>query len=179
MLSASMFATFLYQDEEYDLSHLDPFEWVYTAPKSKKRPERTYKLKVIFSLHTFTRGLRNESCRDLRYRDDRECRIFDFLRYELSKQLKGIVCTLGDRRCYHTHHGNFFTIELVGQGEKLDYEIYFKVSRSSTKGWLNLYVQSAYVRGSEYQSSQPRKRKIGFQVIAYNVQNKKAINPRQ
>ena len=177
-----MFKIFSYKNDDYDLSHLEPFEWVYTSPASNKRPERTYKLKVIFSLHTFTRGiLRNESpSGDLLYRTDKECRVFDFSRYALSKGLKDIVCDLGERRCYHTHHGNFFTIELIDQeGNKQDYEIYFKVSRSSTKGWLNLYVQSAYVRDDSHQTSQPKKRKIGFQVIAYNIQNKRAINPRQ
>jgi len=34
------------------------------------------------------------------------------------------------------------------------------------KGWLNLYMQSAYVRDSTHGTSQPKRRKIGFQVIA-------------
>ena len=171
--------SFNYGGIEYGLTHIHPFEWEYTAPAATKRPERTYRLQVTFSMHTFTRGLMpDEHVPDLLYRDNREVRAFDFLRYELSKKLPEIVRELGDRRCYHTHHGNFFTIELVGEdGQLNDYEIYFKVSRSSTKGWLNLYIESAYIRAPDYQTSQPKKRKIGFQVIAYNIMQGKGIKP--
>lgn len=170
---------FNYEGIEYDLGHVHPFEWEFTAPAAAKRPERTYKLQVMFSMHTFTRGLKEgESVPDLLYRDSREVRAFDFFRYELSKKLPDIVAQLGERKCYHTHHGNFFTIELVGEDGQLDdYEVYFKVSKASQKGWLNLFIESAYVRDDNYQTSQPKKRKIGFQVIAYNVMQGKKINP--
>jgi len=49
----------------------------------------------------------------------------------LSKRLPEIVRSLGERNCYHTHHGNFFTIELIDpEGNRQDYEVYFKVSRA-------------------------------------------------
>lgn len=170
---------FYHQGIEYGLDHVHPFEWAFTAPAANKRPERTYHLQVTFSMHTFTRGLNEgESVPDLLYRDSREVRAFDFLRYELSKKLPEIVLQLGERRCYHTHHGNFFTIELVGDdGQLEDYEVYFKVSRASQKGWLNLFIESAYVRDAGYQTAQPKKRKIGFQVITYNILHGKEIKP--
>lgn len=169
---------FCYEGDEYDLAHVHPFEWEFTAPASSKKPERTYQLQVSFSMHTFTRGLKQgESVPDLLYRDSREVRAFDFLRYELSKKLPDIVKELGERRCYHTHHGNFFTIDLVDEnGQSDEYEVYFKVSKASRKGWLNLYVESAYIRDPSYKTAQPRKRKIGFQVIAYNTTQGKKIN---
>ena len=137
----------------YDLSHLDSFDWEYTATATSKRPERTYKIQVIFSIHTFTKGLpkTEEPEQDLIYETPREKRLFCFIRYELSKKLKDIIYQLGERKCFHTHHGNFFTIELLDEnGERQDYEIYFQASRASEKGWLNLYVQSAYVRDPEH-----------------------------
>ena len=159
---------FQYGEDKYSLSHVHPFEWEFTALAAAKRPERTYRLQITFSMHTFTRGLKkDENVPDLLYRDSREVRAFDFVRYELSKKLPDIVRELGDRRCYHTHHRNFFTIELVDEsGRSNEYEVYFKVSKASRKGWLNLYVESAYIRNPDYRTSQPRKRKIGFQVIA-------------
>ena len=62
-----------------------------------------------------------------------------------------MIKSLGDRVCWHTHHGNYFTIELVTQeGEVIEYEVYFDVTRASRKGWLNLIVQTAYVRTEDY-----------------------------
>ena len=163
---------FTYQGQTYDLTHVHPFDWEYTAPATDKRPERTYRLNVQFSMHTFTHGIVDGETVDsaLLYRDSREERAFDFVRYAFSSQLPAIVRQLGERVCYHTHHGTFFTIEIVNSdGVAQDYEIYFKLSRSSRKGWLNLYVQSAYIRDPAYGTAQPKRRKIGFQVIAYNT----------
>ena len=170
---------FTYQGQEYDLSHVHPFDWEYTAPATEKRPERTYKLMVQFSLHTFTRGIELGEIVDpaIIFPDDKEERAFDFLRYTLSSQLPGIIQGLGERDCYHTHHGTFFTIEAVTpDGVASEYEVYFKLSRAERKGgWLNLYVQSAYVRDTSHGTTQPKKRKIGFQVIAYNSLHGKEI----
>ena len=170
---------FTYQGQEYDLSHVHPFDWEYTTPATDKRPERTYKLIVQFSLHTFTHGIELGEIIEsaLIYPNDKEQRAFDFLRYTLSNQLPGIIQGLGERACYHTHHGTFFTIEAVTpDGVASEYEVYFKLSRAERKGgWLNLYVQSAYVRDTSHGTTQPKKRKIGFQVIAYNILHGKEI----
>lgn len=164
--------SFEYKGQTYDLSHIHPFDWEYTAPATSKRSERLYKIVVQFSMHTFTRGkVEGEIIdSDLYYKDSREERIFDFVRYALSNQLPTIVQQLGEKTCYHTDHGNFFTIEVITRtGIAQDYEVYFKLSRSSRKGWLNLYVQSAYVRDQQHETDQPKRRKISFQVIAYNI----------
>ncbi len=170
---------FIFQGQEYDLSHVHPFDWEYTAPAKDKRPERTYNLMVQFSLHTFTRSIELGETVDpaIIYPDDKEKRAFDFLRYALSKQIPDIIHGLGERVCYHTHHGTFFTIEVMTpEGGASEYEVYFKLSRANRKGgWLNLYVQSAYVRDTSHATTQPKKRKIGFQVIAYNILHGKEI----
>lgn len=172
--------SFLYEEKEYDLSHAESFEWVFDAPAVGKRQACKYKFLVIFGFHTFTRGAVGEETLDgnpLLYEENGDKRLFDFERYELSKGLAGIIKELGVRRCYHTNHDSFFTIELLGDGEEKpkEYEVYFKASKSSRKGWLNLYIKSAYVRDPNYKSSQPQKRKIGFQVIAYNVLRNRPI----
>ncbi|MDU7871081.1 MAG: hypothetical protein E7J78_28715, partial [Pantoea sp.] len=82
---------------------------------------------------------------------------------------------ISKRKCYNTGKGNFFTIELVDvDGVRRDYEVYFKVSRES-KGKLRLHIVSAYIRDDEHESAQPQKKKIGFFVIANNIQTGKPI----
>lgn len=114
------------------------------------------------------------------YGDDRETRIFDFVRYELSKRLPEIIEGLGQRKCYHTGEGNFFSVEIIQEnGRVIEYDIFFVASRSSLKGKINLSVQSAYIRDAEYASSRPVKKPIGFFVILFNTLNNKPIHTPQ
>jgi len=173
---------FTHNNVVYGLAHLHPFEWKYTAAGVEgKRPERTYNFHVTFSMHCFSRDpIAGEKIDDnLWYTGPKESRLFCFDRHEYSKQLPGIIRSLGERACWHTHHGNFFTIEVTTKdGEKVEYEVYFDITRSSRKGeWLNLVIESAYVRTDNYKSAQPRKRKIGLHVIAYNKRSGKSIRP--
>ncbi len=164
---------FNYGDVEYDLTHMHPFEWEYVAPAvPNKYPERAYNFHVVFSTHCFSRNPYVDENIDsgLYYSSPNEKRVFCFDRYEYSKDLPGIVRSFGERNCFHTHHNSFFTIELIGKdGEVLDYEVYFDVTRAKRKGnWFHLHIKSAYVRTTEYKTKQPRKRKIKFSTIAYN-----------
>jgi hypothetical protein len=91
-------------------------------------------------------------------------------RNQLSLQLPQIVETLMERKCYHSGRGNFFTVEMLDDERKpLQYEIYFAASRAS-RGRLNLFVQSAYVRDKAH-SNKPRRKPIRFHVILFNTQN--------
>lgn len=170
---------FNYKGENYKLSHLHPFEWSFIAPKLEgTRPERVYNFHVHFSNHCFTRDpLPGEVVEDERlYYDPKEPRIFCFKRHEYSINLKYIVSSLDARVCWKTGKGNFFTAEFMGKsGEKTEYEVYFDVARSKRKGWLNMNIQSAFVRTKDYHSTQPTKRKISLHVIAYNKQIGKPI----
>ncbi|MBL1261770.1 MAG: hypothetical protein COB33_014725 [Thiotrichaceae bacterium] len=158
---------FEYQGATYNLSHLDPFYWRYTAEAGGKRPECTYKFQVSFSMHCFTRkALSSETIGDgLWYTGPKESRVFCVDRYAFSTQLPDIVRSMGERPCWHTHHGNFFTIELTTQEERVvEYEIYFDVTKASRKGWLNLILESAYERTDAYATTQPR-----------NLENEKSV----
>ncbi len=171
---------FTHEKNIYSLSHLDPFEWHFTSEATSNSPSSHFKFHVNFSLHCFARDLQPNEEADpfLLYKGPKEDRYFCFDRYELSKQLPDIIKSLPYRPCWHTHHGNYFTIELVDRkGLTIDYEVYFDVTRSSRNGWLNLIVQSAYIRSKNYQTTRPRKRKIGFKVIAYNTITRKIIKP--
>jgi hypothetical protein len=60
----------------------------YVQEAKVDKPARCYKVDVIFSLHCFTRGIKDGEQPDpaLCYSDDRETRVFDFLRYECFAQ---------------------------------------------------------------------------------------------
>lgn len=109
------------------------------------------------------------------YSDSRETRHFDFRRYELSFHLPGIVDGLMTRKCFHTERGNYFTLDVLDdKGNKVEYEVYFTVSKSSKPGFINLYIQSAYPRDAAHRSGRPKKnpKPIGFPIILYNTLNK-------
>ena len=165
--------------KEYDLSHLHPFAWDLVVQGKDGKPERRYGIDVTFSLHCFTKGKREAQtpyASELEYSDSRETRLFDNARYELSFQLPHIIRTIDSRPCFRTGHGNFFTIKMQdADGRAVEYTVYFKVSRSSHKGRLNLYVESAYVQNSIPRRKASPRKPIRFYVIAFNVQNNKPI----
>lgn len=166
-------APFHYDGQTYALDHLHPRELTFQQPAAKDKPARDYRVQVIYGLHCFTRKQKDsEPAPDaaLMYADSRETRIFDFVRYELSKQLPAVIEQLIDRNCYHSGKGNFFVVELVTvAGEREEYEIYFEASRASAKGVANLYVQSAYVRDQRHAGNRPKRKPIRFQIILFNV----------
>jgi hypothetical protein len=169
---------FEFEGTVYDLSHLHPKNHTFRQEAKDGNPERKYVVDVIFGLHCFTRGIKPGEKPDPRllYADSRETRVFDFRRHHLSKRLPAIVEELHCRKCHHSGKGNFFVIEIVTEeGECLNYEIYFEASRSSKRGVINLYVQSAYVRDQAHRGNKPKKKTIGFTVILYNTLTNKPI----
>ena len=172
-------APFTYDSVVYDLSHLHPRTTTVTQSAVAGKPERIFNLLVFYSLHCFTRGIALNEVPDpaLCYSDRRETRVFDFRRYELSKRLPLISSELAKRKCYHSGKGNFFVVELVDEsGTREEYEVFFLASRSTTRGSLNLFVQSAYIRDQDHLSARPAPRKpIRFEILLYNVQTGKPI----
>jgi hypothetical protein len=170
--------SFQFCGKVYDLAHLHPRSLIYWQPAKGNAPARVYMVDVMFGLHCFTRGRDQDVTHEnaLLYGDDRETRVFDFVRYELSKRLPEIIEGLAQRKCYHTGKGNFFSVEIVREdGEVIEYDIFFAASRSSAKGRINLFVQSAYVRDANYASNRPDRKPIGFYVILFNTLNNKPI----
>jgi len=147
----------------------------YEQAAKGDKPSIVYRVDVTFSLHCFTRSLpkTGEYDRALLYPNSFEERLFDATRYEYSKRLPEIIRTLTRRKCMHTGHGNFFTVELVSaNGETVDYDVFFTATKSSRKGRINLFIQSAFVREK---AKLPATRPIGFLIILHNTLNKKAI----
>ena len=160
---------FKHQGIEYDLSHLHPSRIQYVQPKKADQPERTYTVEVCFSLHCFSKKLEPTADPLLNYGDARETRTFDINRYGLSKQLPQIIQGLNLKKCMHTGKGNFFVIEVTTpNGVREDYEVYFEVERSTTKGVVRLFVQSAYVRDQGHCNRPPSTKPISLFVILHN-----------
>jgi hypothetical protein len=138
---------FTYGGQVYDLRHLAPFTLRFDRAAEQGKAAIVYTVDVVFSLHCFTSKFPDKPFDPkLKYADARETRVFDFERYELSKRLPEIVRTLDHRRCLHTGHGNFVTIQIVtNSGETRSYHVFFEPSKSGKKGRLNLYIQSGYV----------------------------------
>lgn len=169
---------FTYENITYDLTHLHPKIILYNQITTPQKKESFYNVQIIYSLHCFTRKKLSDEPENklLFYKDSRETRLFDFTRYELSKQLPSIVENLNLKKCYHTGKGNFFVVELINhEGKKEEYEVYFEASRSSTRGVINLYVQSAYARDKKHASARPKKKPIRFEIILFNISNNKII----
>jgi len=168
-------AAFSHDGKTYDLAHLHPKTVTFFQSAKGTNPPRGYKVDLIYSLHCFTRGMEGETPDpQLLYSDDRETRIFDFRRYELSNRLPAIIEGLMTCKCFHADRGNFFTIKMVDEeGKQVDYEIYFTVSKSSKPGTINLFVQSAYTRDKGKRARQQKP--ISFSVILFNTLNKIAI----
>ena len=166
------------EGEQYCLSHLHPFTFKYVFPAKGGKPEQNYSVHVQFSMHCFTRGIeRMEKVpAEWAYADNRETRRIDLDRYKLSFKLPHILKLIGDRKCFHTSHGAFFTIELLGEdGNTEEYTVYFSVAKNGNESDLRLFVKSAYVQGVV---PRPKRRKpCRFSVIAWNTKNGKPLKP--
>jgi len=148
--------SFTYGGIVYDLSHLDPSTEYYIQPSFGGKPEQKYKVHVGYSHHCFTNGdnLQKQCDPSLLIRDSKQSgtcngdpRPFDVDRYKLSFYLPSIVKNIHIKKTFHTGKGNFFLVELVdSNGVGVEYEVYFKVYKASSRGWLDMIVQSAYTR---------------------------------
>ena len=168
---------FVHDGTTYDLTHLHPCTLQFERPAEDKKTATTFTVDVTFGLHCFSVDPPKDLIYDprLRYADARHIRVFDFGRYGLSTKLPKIIEELAGRQCHNSGKGNFFTIEVVDKDDKpADYDIFFLVTKSSQKGRINLFIQSAYIRERKtLTSSTP----IKFLYILHNVLNKIPIKP--
>lgn len=163
----------------YDLSHLDPFTFEFVVPEKAGKPPQIYAIDVLFSWHCFTRGIAagENFPATLAYGQGRETRLFDERRYRFSKWLPGIIRDIGSRKCFHTGKGNFFTVEFIEEsGSRVEYAIFFKVSRRGSRAGLTLSVESAYAPDNRVPRRRPHPPKsIRFSIIAHHTATGKPI----
>lgn len=163
-------------EEVFNLEHLHPTLWEITIPAKGKNPERNLMVSVSYSLHCFTRREKEDEtvAEDAWYSDSRESRVFDGERWALSKYLPEIIATLEKRRCLHTKHEEFVTVEILHEERTIEYAVFFTVTKSGKAGVdLNLFVNSAYERAESIKHKKP----IRFHVILLNRYLGKVIKP--
>ena len=170
---------FKYKDLQFDFSHLHPAEVDYAYGPTKGRPAETYRVLVLYTNHCFTRSPKtDETCApDCVFPDDYEVRLFDPERYELSKNLPGIITSLGNKKLFT--NGNkrekYFCVEIASRdGQTVEYEIYIKLKKIE-KGKLELLVESAFVRDPAEKSRRPKGIVVRFVVVLHNTLNGKKL----
>ena len=165
---------FQHGGKAYDLTHLHPRTFRFERPAEGTRPAEVYKVDTIFTSHCFTRQPKKAESYDknLLYSDGYENRLFDFRRYELSKQLPEILQSMPARKPYHnSNRRNFFTVEVLAEsGNLVEYDIFFKL-RKTARGRLEMIVETAFVRDPEYNSIRPAGKPIRFWIILHNTLN--------
>ncbi|MDA8152614.1 MAG: hypothetical protein M0003_07840 [Acidithiobacillus sp.] len=152
----------------YELDHLHPLLWEVTIPAKAQNAERVLKIVVSYSMHCFTRkpSTDEDVAADVWYSDSREKRVFDSGRWALSKRLPSIIADLERRRCLHSGREEFITVDMVEDGRKFEYAVFFTVTKANkTEGAdLNLFINSAHERIDALKYKKP----IKFFVILLN-----------
>jgi hypothetical protein len=156
----------------YPLHHLHPLRYDLTLPANAKYSALDVEIRIGFAMHTFTRETDDQDDPAWRYADDREARIFDTVRYQLSKCLPNVVRTLDRRKCYHAKTQNFLTLgEPDGLPAGQEYQVYFDLRRLASeevKGGrpiIQLIVQSAYANAFGQAPRGRRRQPVGFHVL--------------
>lgn len=160
----------------YDLSHLHPSTQTLHIPAKGTAPERHLALAISYSLHCFTRRLKEDEqvADEYWYSDDREQRIFDEFRWHLSQHLPAIIDTLPERKCLHTGREEFVTVQVLHEDRELEYAVFFTVTKGKKSGAdLNVFINSAHERIEPLKYTKP----IRFQFIALNRFLNKPIKP--
>ena len=178
---------YTHDGQVFDLSHLDSFEHRFVQAAENEKPERQYRTWIRFSDHCFTESTKSSDDPTLRYGAIKEGRSFDVLRWELSKYLPDIIRSLMERTISHTGHNNYVTIEILTNqalsaiypSERIEYEIYFDVSRDLGDKRLHIVVTSAFPRDMNRLADRPKFSKIRLSTILHNVQQNKKIRTTQ
>lgn len=153
-------------DEDIDLAHLEPHDFICVTPDSATR-----KVHVTYSNHVFIEkfdsSIHNSS--NLVYRD----RAFNNNRYELSKQLSGLVEKLPNVKVYQTweKRNYVYFISLEGNADTPPYHMFFEIKKvgKGKKGRLNMTVESAYSKHSDYSNPTKKCNSVRFIQLVQNV----------
>ena len=147
-----------------DVSHLVSriVEYIVPADNKRNKPERCYRVTVIYSNHCYTKATESGE------------RLFDERRYELSKKLPDIISNLLNLPCSFANGNNYYTVEFVDNSEQ--YEIYFEVYKLKATGTLHLMVHSAYVRDIERLKDRPKWKSVRFSTILYSALSGKKLH---
>ncbi|MGR5116985.1 heat-shock protein [Photobacterium damselae] len=148
--------------ETFDLSHLDARKITFKHPSRNE----IYNLYFTFSNHCFTHSKKvdeNPKVTDY-YPYKKDYRVFDEVRYKLSKYLPQIVETLPEQFCYHGGYGRYCSCKITQEdGTEVFYQVVYAVEKN--KGKMRFHVVSAYPLNEKL----GKVKKVDFWVICHNL----------
>ena len=157
----------------YDRTHLDPFIMDVTP---KAQGAVTYKVRVSFGCHTFTRELLDGDTPDLHFHDGEERRCFCVNRHRFS----GSITQHDSRyaangRVYFSERANFLVVENV-DGANAPYVAFFKIEKATK---IDGYDAAMFVTSAHLKPALPSKLPaVTFStVVDYTVRNKQLTRP--
>lgn len=157
---------FLYKGKEYNLDHLTALKYTFSNEQKKE----SYTLYFTFSHHVFTRSKKENEIisNELIYNFTKEdLRVFDFVRYKLSKNIPKIIENLPDQFFYHGGYSRYCSCKIyLESGEKVYYQIVYRAWKQAGK--IRFHIESAYPLDNKL--SHPKK--IGFWAICHQVLKK-------
>lgn len=127
----------------YPLDHLHPFI-MRVSPKQPGAP--SYRVRVSFGCHTFTKKLDGTETLDLVFVNGRERRCFCPLRHRLSLHLPGIIRGIATGKVCFSKYGNYiFPANVPGMVEP--YGVVLNVTKADSADYdVLLMVVSAHER---------------------------------
>ena len=117
---------FVFNGENYELSHLNTFHHKFIQAAQGNKPERVYDCIIEFSHHCFTKSPNsnagetlNSYSADLLYETSKETRVFCFERYDLSFKLPSLIKELHTLKCFFSKDDKkFLTFKILNNDER-------------------------------------------------------------
>lgn len=152
----------------FSVKHLAEDHVYYEQKAKAEKPARSYSVSIEYTNHTYTKACKNDS--DIYHAKDKSGnrRVFDYDRYQLSFDLPILIRNLMDMHVYRVDNGYMITREMILNGEKIDYEVYFTIWRSQNNS-MRLLVRSAYPRDRFHQDNKSKRQKVSFAVLLYKL----------
>jgi hypothetical protein len=159
------FPPFVINGTPLDLDHLEPL--FLDCPT----PEQSFELhiNVRFSVHCFTVGAGGDPVDPtLLIMDYKTPRLFDQRRYDLSKNLPGIIRALPMVKVHQTpENRNYVYYSTLTELAGMEYRTFFSLNKArNRKHHLELFVESAYPSPT---GTMPMRRRIRFSLLALKV----------
>ena len=156
----------------YDLTHLDGFVMGVTpTPDGAK----TYRVRVTFGCHTFTRKRKDEDTPDLHFDHEDEQRSFCTERYQHSLGLPDMILYAANGRAYFSEREEFLVVAGL-PGTNAPYVAFFKIERAKKHDGYDaaMFVTSAHPKPNLPE----RLPAVTFRTLVdYRVQGKKLSRP--
>ena len=144
----------------YDLTHLDSFDMVVSHDQRV-----SYKVRVTFGAHTFTRKLLDTDTPDFHFRDGGQIRCFCPIRHSYSAHLPGFVRAASNGKAFFGNKSQTYLLIENVPGLNAPYLIAFTMGKArGAKVDATMFIVSAHDRPGLQQQKLP---KIGLSTLVH------------